>query len=83
MAIKRLRDSVVTHDHQPSYDVYFPSFDHAIQDPVDSDIVIKSNIKIVILEGNYVLLDQSPWNQVATMAHDRYGCRSRFKKLSN
>lgn len=69
----------MTKDHQSSRDVLFPSFDHAIQDPVDADTVIKSSTKIVIIEGNYVLLDQSPWNQIAAIAQDRYGYRTRFK----
>lgn len=52
-------------------DIKLPSFDHAIQDPVENDITILSATKVVILEGNYTLLDLHPWNRIADIAHER------------
>lgn len=43
----------------------FPSFDHAIGDPVENDILISSeDHKIVLVEGNYLLLEEWPWSEV-------------------
>ena len=34
----------------------FPSFDHRVGDPVDDDIVVEPEHRVVLIEGNYVLL---------------------------
>lgn len=40
----------------------FPSFDHAMGDPVENAIqVSSSDVDIVIIEGNYLLLPDKPW----------------------
>ena len=70
-AFKHLRESKVTLHDSSTWDMLFPSFDHAMQDPVEGNIDVGSTTKIVILEGNYTLLHQRPWDQVATMVHDR------------
>ncbi|KAK7949387.1 uncharacterized protein PG986_010273 [Apiospora aurea] len=49
-----------------------PSFDHAVQDPVVDDIRISSRSKIVIIEGNYTLLDEHPWNKIAELVDERW-----------
>lgn len=49
-----------------------PSFDHAKQDPVPLDICVPATARVVILEGNYVLLNQHPWSQIGEMADERY-----------
>ena len=38
-----------------------PEFDHAIHDPEEDAIEIKGSHKIVLVEGNYVLLPDDPW----------------------
>ncbi|KAK8085940.1 hypothetical protein PG994_000914 [Apiospora phragmitis] len=49
-----------------------PSFDHAVQDPVVDDIRISSRSKIVIIEGNYTLLNEHPWNKIAKLVDERW-----------
>ena len=44
-----------------------PSFDHAIKDPVEDDIPIHPTTRIVLLEGNYVALNQKPWSDAARL----------------
>ncbi|KAL2269120.1 hypothetical protein VTJ83DRAFT_3966 [Remersonia thermophila] len=39
-----------------------PSFDHALKDPKDDDIVVEEWHRIVVLEGNYLLLSTPPWS---------------------
>jgi pantothenate kinase len=41
--------------------ILFPSFDHAVGDPVENDIAVSKENEIVILEGNYLLLENDPW----------------------
>lgn len=34
----------------------FPSFDHAKKDPIENDVIISKEIKIVVIEGLYLLM---------------------------
>lgn len=47
--------------------IYAPSFDHAIKDPVENDIVIQPSDRILIIEGNYLHLNDTPWNSIANL----------------
>ena len=47
--------------------VYAPSFDHAIKDPVPDDIPIPPASRVVILEGNYLSLNQGLWKEAAEL----------------
>lgn len=57
-------------DSEPGIRV--PSFDHAVQDPVDGDILISPSDKVIIIEGNYLLLDQDPWRKISSLVDERY-----------
>lgn len=39
----------------------FPGFDHGRGDPVADEILLPPGPRIVLVEGNYLLLDQPPW----------------------
>ncbi|KAK9469024.1 P-loop containing nucleoside triphosphate hydrolase protein [Lipomyces arxii] len=65
--------------------VYAPSFDHAAKDPVENDIAIYPTDRILIIEGNYLHLDQNPWHQIADLMNElwfvnvqRYVARERI-----
>jgi pantothenate kinase len=47
--------------------LYAPSFDHAIKDPVDEDIVIPADCRVIFFEGNYLSLNREPWNTAAAL----------------
>lgn len=49
-----------------------PTFDHAAKDPVDDGITITADITFVLLEGNYLLLDAEPWNQIQGLVDDTW-----------
>jgi len=49
-----------------------PSFDHAAKDPVADGIIIARETKFVILEGNYLLLNEEPWNKIKEMADESW-----------
>ena len=49
---------------------YFPSFDHRIADPIDNDIQLSKSKQIVLVEGNYLLLDTEPWSLLRKAVFD-------------
>ncbi|KAL1996152.1 hypothetical protein VTN49DRAFT_475 [Thermomyces lanuginosus] len=48
--------------------IAFPSFDHAVKDPVeDGHSFHASSAEILVIEGNYLLLDEEGWREVAPL----------------
>jgi pantothenate kinase len=45
-------------------DIYAPTFDHATKDPVVNGLLIPASIQIVLLEGNYLLVNEQPWSLI-------------------
>jgi pantothenate kinase len=41
-----------------------PSFDRAIEEPAPDTISVRPQHKIIVVEGNYLLLDSAPWNEI-------------------
>lgn len=52
--------------------VVAPTFDHAIKDPVSDGLVIEADVDICILEGNYLLCDEPPWDEIADLVDDKW-----------
>nr|XP_008372305.1 putative uridine kinase C227.14 isoform X3 [Malus domestica] len=52
--------------------VYAPSFDHGVGDPVEDDIFVTLQHKVVIVEGNYLLLDDGIWKEVSSMFDEKW-----------
>ncbi len=43
----------------------FPSFDHGVGDPVEAAITVDRQLyDVVLVEGNYLLLPEDPWNKL-------------------
>lgn len=64
--IQRLRETAkMPAEERPV--ILAPSFDHAIKDPVADDIAIPAEASIVILEGNYLLLDDEGWREIGPL----------------
>lgn len=49
---------------QPDPIVYAPEFRRPLEEPVGSAVEVGRNIPVVLTEGNYLLLDRPPWDQV-------------------
>ena len=49
---------------------HFPDFDHKERDPVEGRISLKPGKRIVIVEGNYLLLNEHPWNRLQSEVFD-------------
>ena len=52
--------------------IYCPSYDRSLHNPVDHSIIIENKHKIIIVEGNYLLLDTCPWNELADLFHESW-----------
>ncbi|KAF7119066.1 hypothetical protein CNMCM5793_008709 [Aspergillus hiratsukae] len=66
--IRRLRDWA---DSSAAETIYAPSFDHKAKDPIENGISITNDMEIVIIEGNYLLLDEPEWREVAALVDYR------------
>jgi pantothenate kinase len=45
--------------------VHAPDFDRSIEEPVIGAIAVPQTAPLVIVEGNYLLLDTEPWSEIA------------------
>lgn len=52
--------------------VYVPSFDHGVGDPVEDDIFVSLQHKVVIVEGNYLLLEEGTWKDISDMFDEKW-----------
>lgn len=69
---KVLKYMPVTTSKEPELFIHAPSFDHAKKDPVPDAISISSRNRLVIVEGNYTLLNQSPWIEIANASNEKF-----------
>lgn len=47
--------------------VYAPDFDRRVEDPIAGSIPVSISHSVVIVEGNYLLVDDTPWDQVRAL----------------
>ena len=57
-ALRRVRTEV-------DRSVYVPSFHREIEESIAAEIDISPAVRVVVTEGNYLLLDTAPWDEVA------------------
>jgi pantothenate kinase len=70
--VNTLKAAPVTTHTEPEISLFAPGFDHATKDPIQNAISVSSRVRVVIVEGNYTLLDQSPWRDVAESCAEKY-----------
>ena len=61
--VQALHDVLMDVRNSPG-NVYAASFDHAIKDPIENDIAILPENKLVVVEGLYLSLDQDGWREI-------------------
>lgn len=49
----------------PEPTIWAPRYERAIRNPIGSAVPVNADHGIVIVEGNYLLLDDEPWNRIA------------------
>lgn len=47
--------------------VYAPNFERTLEEPVAGAIGVAPSTPLIVVEGNYLLLSESPWNQVQAL----------------
>ncbi|KAF7544811.1 hypothetical protein G7Z17_g9656 [Cylindrodendrum hubeiense] len=62
--VEQLRDGA------GKYLVTAPTFDHAVKDPVPDGLRVGPHVQVCILEGNYLLSDEEPWDGIASLVDD-------------
>jgi pantothenate kinase len=62
--LRRLREQA------PGETVYAPAFRREIEEPIAGAIAVHPATRLVITEGNYLLLDEGPWAEVAGLLDD-------------
>lgn len=81
--VKTLKSALSTTSEELEHIVYAPSFDHTIQDPVENDIAIFSRIRVLIIKGNYMLMNQKPWSGIADICDERHVIGTRIHLISS
>ncbi|YAL83684.1 nucleoside/nucleotide kinase family protein [Dermacoccaceae bacterium W4C1] len=53
-------------------DVWAPTFNRDLEEPVAASIEVASSARLVITEGNYLLLQRDPWSSVAALLDESW-----------
>ncbi|CAM1509587.1 Fc.00g033260.m01.CDS01 [Cosmosporella sp. VM-42] len=63
----------LVHKLRTSHDaVICPTFDHSVKDPVQGGLIVEPEIQVCLLEGNYLLSDERPWQDISGLVDDRW-----------
>ena len=52
--------------------VWAPAFDRELEQPIAGSIPVHPDVRIVLTEGNYLLLPEDPWNRVRTLLDEAW-----------
>lgn len=52
--------------------MYAPAFDRHREEPVAGAIAVEHTVELVITEGNYLLMDERPWDRVRLLLDDAW-----------
>ncbi|MDO9397907.1 MAG: nucleoside/nucleotide kinase family protein [Herbiconiux sp.] len=61
---------------ETSHTVYAPGFDRAIEEPIAGETAIEPSTQLVIIEGNYLLVDDGPWSGVKALLTESWFCET-------
>ena len=54
--------------------VYAPSCERTVDEGIAGEVAIPADAEIVIVEGNYLLVDQEPWNRIPGLLAESWFC---------
>jgi pantothenate kinase len=54
--------------------VYAPGFERELEQPIAASILIPPETRLVVTEGNYLLLDHDPWPRIAAELDEIWYC---------
>ncbi|WP_130179402.1 nucleoside/nucleotide kinase family protein [Cryobacterium sp. SO1] len=61
---------------EQDHTVYAPSFERTVDEGIAGEIEIPAGTRIVIVEGNYLLVDQEPWNRIPGLLAETWFCQT-------
>lgn len=61
---------LVERDHP----VYAPSFERAVDEGIAGEIAVPPAARLVVVEGNYLLVDRAPWSSVGDLLAESWFC---------
>jgi pantothenate kinase len=59
---------------ETDHDVYAPSFRREVDEPIAGEIVLPARASLVVVEGNYLLVDSEPWSRVKPLLDEVWFC---------
>ena len=63
---------LVERDHT----VYAPSFERTVDEGIAGEVAIPADAEIVVVEGNYLLVDREPWNRIPGLLAETWFCET-------
>lgn len=57
--------------------VYAPGFDRSVDEGIAGEIAIAPQVRLVIVEGNYLLADAEPWARIPGILAETWFCDTR------
>ncbi|QYF73064.1 nucleoside/nucleotide kinase family protein [Cryobacterium sp. PAMC25264] len=61
---------------EQDHTVYAPSFERTVDEGIAGEVAIPAGARIVIVEGNYLLVDQEPWNRIPGLLAETWFCQT-------
>jgi pantothenate kinase len=58
----------------PPHVVYAPAYDRSIEEAVAAAVPVDPDVRLVITEGNYLLVHRTPWSEVNFIADEVWFC---------
>ncbi|MFC4146022.1 nucleoside/nucleotide kinase family protein [Micromonospora mangrovi] len=52
--------------------VWAPAFRRDLEEPIAGSIEVPPEVRLVVTEGNYLLLDDEPWEEVRSLLHEAW-----------
>ncbi len=67
-----LQRILVERDHT----VFAPSFDRRVEEPIAAELAVEPETQLVIVEGNYLLVDDGPWAGIRGLLTEAWFCQT-------
>ncbi len=61
---------------RPEHPVFAPGFDRDLEQPLAGAIEVPPSTRLVVSEGNYLLLDEEPWSLVREVVNEVWFCEA-------
>ena len=61
---------------EQDHTVYAPGFERTVDEGIAGEVAIPADAEIVIVEGNYLLVDQEPWNRIPGLLAEAWFCET-------